>query len=251
MLSFPSFRVLRIAVLASVLLTVGGIGSHGWAQSPNPAPSMRSVQVSGEGTARAEPDQALVRFGVETQADDAETARAQNAEASSRAMNAVRALDVPENKIRMASMQLQPRREWNPKAREYEDKGYEARRQVVVELDDLSVLPTLVTRVVQEGANRLNGIEYTLSDRDPVRNQALQDAAESAREKAELLAQSLGARLGAVQQIQEQNFDFPRPVFAARMEMAKTADRAAPEPDAYAAGEIEVTATVQVTFALQ
>jgi hypothetical protein len=106
--------------------------------------------------------------------------------------------------------------------------------------------------VVQQGANRLDGIEYGLQDRDPVRNEALREAATHARAKAELLAQTLGASLGPVQSISEQSFSFPRP--AMRVEMALAADQAGgrePSPDAYAAGEIEVTATVQVTFRLQ
>lgn len=222
-----------------------------FAQTESETPSPRTVQVSGEGTARATPDRAVVRFGIVTVAQEAEAAREQNAAAAKQAMNAVRDLDVPENKMRMETLQIQPQREWNPQERTYEEKGFEANRQVVVELDDLDVLPTLVTRVVQGGANRLNGIEYELSNRDAVRNEALRNAAEASRAKADLLAQTLGAELGAVHTIQEQNFNFPRPVFSAQMERAKMADAAPPEPDAYAAGEIEVTATVSVTFLLQ
>lgn len=225
--------------------------SPGAAQDPPDEP--RTVTVQGEGTVTAAPDQATVRFGIVTEAETAEAARAQNARAAKNALNAVRNLGVAEDQIQMQRLQLQPRREYNRQTRAYEEKGYEARRQVVVELDSLEQLPTLVTRVVQQGANRLDGIQYALSDREAVRNEALRAAAQSARAKAQLLAETLGAQLGPVQQINEQSFDFPRPVYRAQREMAKaaTADQAAPEPDAYAAGEIEVSASVQVTFELR
>lgn len=211
----------------------------------------RTVRVSGTATVTASPDQATVRFGVVSRAETAEAARAENAEAAKTAMNAVRTLEIPETKMRMETLQLQPRREYNPQTKRQEEKGYEARRNVVVELSDLEKLPTLVTRVVQSGANRLAGIQYGLSDRSSIRNEALQTAAMNAREKARLLVESLDASLGPVREIMETNlgFDEPRPL--ARAQFAKSAEAdAAPEPEAYAAGEIDVSAEVQVVFEL-
>ena len=217
---------------------------------PDNGPS-RTVSVQGEGTVNVAPDRAVVRFGVVSRAETAEAARSQNADAAARAMNAVRDLGIPDNRIRMEALQLQPRSEYNPETRQREEKGYEATRQIVVDVDSLDRLPVLVTRVVQEGANRLSGIQYDLSDRDAVRNDALREAAEAAQAKADLLATTLGASLGPVQEIREQSFSFPRPMMRMEAAAMKTADQAAPQPDAYAAGEIEVSASVQVTFALQ
>jgi len=241
-----------LSTLTLVVSLLALMSSSPVAAQDTPGPS-RTVTVQGEGTVTAAPDQATVRFGIVSEAETAEAARAQNARASKNAMNAVRDLGIADGKIQMQRLQLQPRREYNRQTRTYEEKGYEATRQVVVEMDRLEPLPTLVARVVQQGANRLDGIQYALSNREAVRNEALRAAAESARAKAQLLAETLGADLGGVLQINEQSFDFPQPVYRAQMEMAKaaSADQAAPEPDAYAAGEIEVSASVQVTFELQ
>jgi len=212
----------------------------------------RTVRVSGEATVTAAPDQATVRFGIVSKAETAEAARQQNAEAAKSALNAVRKLGIPEEKVRMESLRLQPRREYNPQTKRHEEKGYKATRQVVAELTDLEQLPRVVARVVQQGANRLNGIGYRLSDRTATRNEALRRAARNAREKARLLATSLDATLGPVQQITEEDFGFDEPQPRVQMAHAKSADaRAAPEPDAYAPGEIEVTARVQVVFRLE
>ena len=212
----------------------------------------RTVSVSGEGIVRVEPDQATVRFGVVTRSEDPETARQQNAEAAARAMNAVRDLGIEERKIRLEALRLQPWREYNPDARRWIEKGFEAVRQVVVEIDDLETLPTLVAEIIEQGANRLDGIQYDVQDRDAARNEALVAAVTNAREKAQLLTQTLGVTLGPVQTINEQSFDFPRPMMRLEQaEMAMAKDASAPEPDAYAAGEIEVRATVHVVFGLQ
>ena len=210
-----------------------------------------TVTVKGEGSVAARPDRAVVRFGVTTRAETAKQARSENATAAKSAMNAVRTLDVPEEKMRMASLRLQPRYEYDDEADERTLVGYEATRQVVVELDRLEVLPQLVADVVEGGANRLSNIDYQLSDRSSVRNDALRKAAQAARGKAQLLAETLDARLGPVHSINEQSFDVVRPQpKAARVEMATASDAARAEPEAYAAGEIEVSADVQVVFDL-
>ncbi len=241
-----SFLVAFAAALMSALLVLPAA-----AQDTSGA-MQRMVSVSGEGTVTVAPDQATARFGIVTEAEEAESARQQNAEAARQAMNAVRDLGVPERKIRLETLRLQPRYEYNDNGRRREQVGFEAVRQVVVELDSLDLLPTLIARVVQEGANQLNGVQYGLQDRDAVRDEALQEAVRNARAKAQLLTNALDVSLGRVMQISEQSFSFPQPrmmmdAMAVRAESAQ----AAPEPEAYAAGEIEVSAAVQVVFALE
>lgn len=214
--------------------------------------SARTVSVGGEGTVRTAPDQAVVRFGVVSRAETAEDARSKNATAARNAMNAVRELGISEEDMQMERLRLQPRREYNPQKQTHEEKGFEATRQVVVELDSLEVLPRLITEVVQRGANRLEGVDYQLSNREEVRNQALREAAQAARQKAQLLTESLDAQLGEVRRISEQSYDFRTESQQPRvMKMSETAQAdAEPEPEAYAAGEIEVSAQVQVVFDL-
>ncbi len=220
------------------------------AQIPAEPPMRRMITVSGEGINRVVPDMAIVRFGVVTEHQNPEQARKRNAEAAAKAMNQVRALGVPERKIRLETVMLQPRREYIPATQRWRDLGYEAVRVVVVELEDLEKLPDLIAGVVQQGANRLDGVSYEHRDKDAVRNAALTAAVAAAREKAQLMTTAAGASLGRVMQINEMSFDYPRPMYRAAMaEMAVSKD--ASQPDAYAAGETEVRAVVQITFELQ
>ena len=222
------------------------------ARAQDTTPMRRTISVSGEGVLRVEPDQATARFGVVTQAENPDSARLQNAEAARRAMNAVRDLGIADRKLRLETLRLQPAHQYNPETRQYEEKGYEAVREVVVEVDSLDLLPTLIAEVVEKGANRLQGVEYGLQDRRATRDAALQEAVRDAREKARLMAGTLGLELGQVVQIAEQSFNFPRPMM--RMEMQEAAvskTAAAPVPEAYAAGEMEVNASVQVVFLLE
>lgn len=239
--------LLAVPLAAALLLMPAA--AHGQAPSADAA---RTVTVAGEGTVRVVPDQATVRFGVETEGEDPEVVRQENAAAGRRALDAVRERGVPEAKIRLTALSLRPVRAYNRRTQKQEDRGYRAVRTLVVELTDLDLLPGIVAAVVQQGANRLDGVEYGLQDRDAVRNDALRAAAEAGRAKAALLAETLGATLGLVRTISEQRVEFPRPMMRMEMARAEGAARAdaAPEPAAYAAGEIEVTASVQLTFTL-
>lgn len=243
--SFASRTAARFAVL---LISAAALLPSQSARSQVVDSDRRTVTVTGEGIVRVAPDMANVSFGIVTIADDPETARSQNAEASSTAMNAVRELGIEERYIRLETLQLQPHREYDEDLRRYVEKGFEASRQVVVEVHDLEMLPTLIARVVQQGANRLNHVSYELQDRDEARNGALREAALNAREKAGQIVETLGLQLGELRQVNEQSFDFPRPFLRLDAAFSRSEDAAAPEPDAYAAGELEVRATLNVTF---
>lgn len=214
---------------------------------------VRTISVSGEGVVTVAPDQAILRFGVVTKHENPEEARARNAEASRDAMNAIRELGVEERHLRLETLRLEEEREYNQQTRQYVQIGFQAIRDIRVTLEDLDLLPTVVAKVVQQGANRLHGITYDLIEREAVRNEALRVAALNARKKAALLAEALGADLGQVLTINEQGVHVPRPEVALRqMNMSmRTAADAAPEPDAYASGEIEVRANVTVVFAIE
>ncbi len=210
------------------------------------------ISVSGEGIVKVEPDFVTVRFGVVTRDDDPVKARQLNEEAAANALNAVRTLDVEERKIMVTVLQLNEIREFDRERRRQIPSGFEASRHVVVELDDLDLLPVLIAQVTQLGANRLSGLSYDVRDREKVLNDALAKAAENARVKASVLARSLGVEIGRVVQIQEQSFRFPGPIPVRAMAVEQMdAAMDVGRPEAYAAGEIEVRAQVQVTFSIE
>lgn len=236
-------RTIQAFLLSTILLTGMTAQQDTLAQA--------RVTVQGEGTISVDPDQAQVRFGVVTHHENPEEARARNARASATAMNRVRALGVPDSDMKLETLRLQPRQEYDQKNRRYVQVGFEAVREVVVTLNDLEKLPTLIAEIVQGGANRLNGVTYDIADRESVRQDALRAAALNARAKAELLVETLGGTLGAVWEINENGIQIPRPTYQLEsMAMARSAD-AAPEPEAYASGQIDVLANVTVAFGIK
>jgi uncharacterized protein YggE len=211
----------------------------------------RSITVSGTGTIEMKPDVATLNFSVVTRDMDAEQARALNATAAADAMETVRSLGVPEENIRLQHLDLQPHREYDRKENRYIEKGFQVSRSVTVEIDDLDLVPTVVTRVVQHGANRIGGVAYGLKDEKDAKIEALKLAILNARQKADAILGPLDeASLGPVISVQEQGIAVPRPVMAYAAESMRKAD-AAPEPAAYAPGELTIRANVTATFHIQ
>jgi len=229
-------------VLAVVILLVSGLALPASAQNA-------TISVSARGVIKTEPDMATVRFSIVTSGDTPSEAQGGNAEASASAMNAVRELGIAEADIQMDNLQLMPQREYDQERRVYIENGFEAARSVEVHVRDLDQLPELMSRLVETGANRINSVQYGLDDRDQVELDALALAVRRAREKAVVMAGALDERLGAVWQISEQGISVPQPMLRMdAMEMASMSKDA--NPDAFAAGELEVSASVTVVFLL-
>jgi uncharacterized protein len=234
-------------VLAGLLMLLSA--SDGYAQTND---QRNRISVSGEGIVKVEPDMVSVRFGVVTRDEDPVKARQLNEEASAKALEAVRNLGVPERKMKVTVLQLNEIREYDRERRRQISAGFEAIRQVVVELDELDKLPQLIAQVTQHGANRLFGISYDISNRDVIRNEALKKAAADAREKATVLSSELNVTLGKVLTVNEQSFHFPGPIpVRAMMADQREAAMDMGTPEAYAAGEIEVRAQVQIEFLIE
>lgn len=211
-----------------------------------------TVSVSGEGIIKVEPDMVSVRFGVVTRDEDPVKARRLNEEAAAKALEAVRNLGVEERKIKVTVLQLNEIREYDRERRRQIPVGFEATRQVVVELDNIDTLPQLIAQVTQHGANRLFGLSYDISNREQARNDALRKAVSNAREKALVITESLDVKLGKVTRVSEERFDFPGPIPVRAMMMEQRDQMLdAGAPEAYAAGEIEVRTNVQVVFTLE
>lgn len=211
---------------------------------PMPAvgpPVPGTIGVTGEGTVSVAPDRALVRLGVTTRAGTAaEALRAHEADMA-RVLTRVRQFGVADRDIQIEGLSLGEN--YGPNGPD----GFVAQRVVTVTTDSLRAVPDLVAAVVSEGANRLDGLVYTVRDARPAEALALDAAVADARAKAERIAGAAGVTLGRVLAVQELDTVVGYPPMpygrGAEVEMAVAA-----EPAAYSAGSNEVRARVAVQF---
>jgi uncharacterized protein YggE len=199
-----------------------------------------SIQTSGEAVVTAKPDRAQIDVGVVTQADNSQTAVAQNAEKLEATLSRLRALLGANADIKTISYSVSPNYRYPREGGEPTITGYTATNIVRVTLDDLTRVGNVIDTATQAGANRIQNLQFTLKDEQNVQAQALREAAVKARRKAETLASALNLKVVRVLSVVESSPTVipVRDVSFARAEAASTPI----EP-----GTIEVRATVTFT----
>jgi hypothetical protein len=182
------------ALLAASVAVAQGTTERERGATPQP----RLITVTGMGDASAPPDQVAVTLAVESEAKTAAQAAAGNAERASRVAGALdglsAALRVSTSGYSLGPIYSQPEGGEEPPA----IRGYRAYNEVRVELRDLTAVGAVIDTAIAAGANRVNGVEFSLEQREAALREALAEAGREARAQAEAVAAALGARLGAV-----------------------------------------------------
>ena len=227
---------MRSLILAGLSLALSLAAVPGAAQQPEAAPGLT---VLGVGEVRARPDLAVVRIGVVSQAATARAALDQNNAAMRQIMGALAEQGIAERDLQTSQFTVQPRdrHDRNGEAPPRID-GYEVSNQLAVTVRDLDGLGPVLDRAVSVGSNQILGIELTIADPEPRRDEARRLAVEDAVRKAQIYAEAAGIELVAIRAITEQARPGPpQPVYR-RMEMA---DASVPIAEGEQAIRVEVT----------
>jgi uncharacterized protein YggE len=200
--------------------------------------------VSGEGIVDVAPDIAVVTLGVTTEATTAAAALKANSDEQAKVLAALAEAGVDARDIQTSGLNLSPL--WD--SRGYEDgrprvTGYQASNMETVRVRDLASLGGLLDLVVTTGANQLNALTFGLADEKPARDEARKRAVADAMARAELYAQAAGVTLGKITAFTEtMSYQPPQPMYREAAAM----DSGVP----VAGGEVAVTASVMITFAI-
>ncbi len=204
------------------------------------------LTVVGVGTVRARPDQAVVTLGVETRGEALASALAENNRRASAVLAALRERGVAENDIQTASFQIQIEEPRDPQTgRPAGPPIYHVVHRYTVRFRDLDRVGEGVDAAVAAGANRVDAIAFQVGSPDRLAMEARRLAAENAKARAQALADALGASLGRILRVTEATPSPPVPMVAPRAAFA--AEAAVP----VAAGELEITVQVEVTWELR
>ena len=160
-------------------------------------PDTGHVEVSGTGTVMVTPDEAVVGFAMETRATSAAEAASANADAMERVLNGVRSAGFEGLELATYGYSLQPEYASNANSqRSREIVAYVARNNVRATISDVDAVGRLIDAAIGAGANRVASISFGASDTEEAEAEALAEAVRNARAQAEVIAQTLGRRLG-------------------------------------------------------
>jgi uncharacterized protein YggE len=200
------------------------------------------------GEVKAEPDEGWIDLAVETQAPTAKAAGEENARKMERVISALTAAGIPRKEIDTRHYTVfpeyaQPEPHSQPKLR-----GYRASNTMSVHIRELTRMGELIDRALAAGANRVDGVRFALSKEDAVRAEALRQAVERARRTAEVLASSLGVRLGPV--LDASTVAEVPSIYPARLAL-EAADKRGGPTTPILPEEQTITARVMIVFAIE
>ncbi|MGP8034361.1 MAG: SIMPL domain-containing protein [Steroidobacteraceae bacterium] len=236
---------MRSAPLRVTHLLLAALLAPAAAQTPAPAAPLSSIRVTGDARIAARPDRVQIDIGVLTQAALSHDAATTNARQLDAVLAAVRGGAGPTAQLRTVSYSLSPNYQYHPGGGEPTLTGYTALNVVEVTLDDLTRMGDVIDAATRTGANRVQGIQFTLRDQDTVRTAALREAAIRARGEADTLAGALNLKVLRVLTVEESS---PRIVpIRAHMAAARSAVGAADVATPVESGTLDVTAEVALT----
>ncbi|WP_135663982.1 SIMPL domain-containing protein [Halorhabdus rudnickae] len=233
--------VIAVAVTALAAVGVAAAVSPS-AQTDQPA---RQIEVGASGDVSAEPDQALVRVGVVATADDAATARDRVAQNVTALRSTLEELGIPDDRIETAHYNIRDVRE-RPESEQTSE--YQAIHTFEITLEDIDRVGDVIDGVVDSGANRVEGVSFTLSDdrRQELRQDALRNAMDNAREEAGTLADSADLTIEGAASISASDVSV-RP-YRVEQSMVALESGDAGASTTIESGPVDVSASVQVVY---
>jgi len=207
----------------------------------------REITVSGRGEVTGIPDVATISLGITTGPQrSAEQALSLLSARFNNVVKALDTLDLDEEDIKATNVSMNPEYDYNDGARTL--RGYTASETVQVTIRDLDRAGEILAAATGEGINQVGGLRFTIDDPDALETEAQELAITDAKEKAERLADALGAQLGDVKSFSTSgNTPGPEPIFA----RAETLDAVGGEAPPLPAGSQDVTSTVTITYSLR
>lgn len=233
------------SVLAAALLVFSVAGTNlAAAAEPN------TIAVSGMAEQEVAPDMAYIDVGINVRADDAETARTQEAQIASQIRRVLLGLAIIDNDLQNTSYYLYQEYKVDRNGVRTADK-YVLDSSIKVTVKDLDKLSHVIDNVVEAGATNISNITYALSTQNIIQRQLLATAVENARDKAAVVANAGSRTLGNMLSADINSFDGGTIVAYGANKLRSTTNLA---EDGVATklspGKIKLNARVQVVFSL-
>lgn len=207
--------------------------------------SSRSIQVSGEGIIKVKPDIAYVTLGVQTKHQNAQQAQTENTTKMNEVLKTLKQLGIDEKDIQTSQYSVYPEYRYIEKTGERKEDGYIVNHLLQVTIRDITKIGKVLDSTLTQGVNVSHDIQFGISKEEEYYQEALKAAMKNAQGKAEAIGQTMSVKIGKPSNIIEQGRGGPMIKYMERNEMAVTANDSSTLIET---GELDVRATVQVTY---
>lgn len=247
--------VVPIVALSGCYAGLPGPVGPRWSNLPsslqvNMGNQQQGIWVTGEGKVTAVPDIATLRLGIEAQEATVAEAQAQASEAMARVRTALEDNGVAEKDIQTQYFSIHKVTRWDDIKNQEIVIGYRVTNMVTAKIRDIDQAGLIIDAVAVAGGDltRIDDISFSIDDPSVYLEEAREKAMVDAEAKAEKLAGLAGVRLGKPTYISESSY-LPSPAYP-RVYYEEAAIPAPAPPTEISPGEMEITLTVQVAYAI-
>jgi len=232
-----------ISVLAAVLMNVA---------PGNPVD--RLISVSGDADVKVAPDQVLLSLEVVTVEKTVSKSKTANDEKVAKTLATIKKAGVAEKDLQTDQLRIEPVNDSGYSYTKAKDPdGYQTTKSITILLRDVSKFEGLLAAVLEAGTNRVQGITFQTSELRKHRDAARALALKAAKEKAEAMAKEYGLKVGKARSISESSSTWGGPFLRGNLAQnaAQNIGGGGDSSESFAAGQIAIHATVQVSFDLE
>jgi len=247
--------VIPIVALSGCYAGIPGPGRPGWANVPsslqvNLGNQQAGIWVTGEGKVTAVPDIATLRLGIEAQEATVAEAQTQASEAMDRVMAALTDNGVADRDIQTQYFSIHKVTRWDETKNQEIVIGYRVSNMVTAKIRDIDKAGSIIDAVALAGGDltRIDSISFSIDDPSAYFGEAREKAMADAEAKAEQMASLAGVRLGKPTYISESGY-LPPPIYP-RVAYEEVPMPAPAPPPPISPGEMEITLTVQIAYAI-
>lgn len=243
--------ILVVFLAAKSLYTLRAMGNIG-----KDTPPTSLISVTGDSEVFAVPDTATVSFGAHAMAASVADAQKEVTEKINRAIDMLKKAGVDEKDIKNTNYSIAPHYEYPqivciaapcPSPRQTLT-GYDVDQMLEVKIRKTGDVGSILGQLGSLELTNVSGVSFTIADEDKLKAEAREKAIDEAKEKAEVLADQLGVRLGRITNFSESG-DYPIYYGKGGMyESAMVADAPAPR---LPVGENKITSNVTITYEIR
>jgi uncharacterized protein YggE len=207
--------------------------------------------VTGDGKITVTPDLATLYLGVEAKADTVAEAQSQAAEAMDNVMTALTDNGVADKDIQTQYFNISQLTQWDDEKNEEVVIGYDVTNMVTAKIRDMDKVGTIIDAVAKAGGDyiRVNNLAFSVEDPSKYYEEVRQEAMADAKAKAEQLAELSGVELGKPTYISEGSIT--PPIVYRNVEAVPAPVGGGTYTTSISPGELDVTLSVQVTYAIK
>lgn len=201
-----------------------------------------TIDVTGEGIVRVVPDEVTINIRVENTGENTKTLKKQNDATINEVLKFLSKMDIADKDVQTQYMNLSKNYDYNSKT-----YTFAANQSLSVKLRDLKKYEEVMKGLIDTGINRIDGVEFSSSNKAALESQARKKAIENAKMKAKEYADALNQSLGKAVSVSElNNVQNPRPLY----KMAAMSEASGGDEQSIALGEMEIRSSINVSFLL-